>query len=112
GRAAPGGSGAGAAGGYGTNDDTTAGGYGHPHGGDGAAGGSGAAGGYGPPGGYGGYGQGEGYGVPRPPDGGPGGPPPRRPRRMMAGVLAAVIAFAGGAGVTAWAVGVPGTSIG
>jgi len=44
--------------------------------------------------------------------GGPGGPPPRRPRRMMAGVLAAVIAFAGGAGVTAWAVGVPGTSIG
>jgi len=108
GQAHPGGYGAGAAGGYGP-DDTTIGGYNVPPGGYGAAGGYGA-----PGGGYGGYGQGDGYGVPQPPGGYgmPGGPGPRRPRRMMAGVLAAVIAFAGGAGVTAWAVGVPGTSIG
>jgi S1-C subfamily serine protease len=125
GQAHPGGYGAGAAGHGANDDDTIVGGYGvPPHGGYGAAGSYGAAGGYGqgggygPPGGYGGYGgygQGGGYGVPQPPGGGyggPGGPAPRRPRRMMAGVLAAVIAFAGGAGVTAWAVGVPGTSIG
>jgi S1-C subfamily serine protease len=38
-------------------------------------------------------------------------PPARRPRRMLTGVVAAGVAFAAGAGVTAWAAGVPGTSI-
>jgi S1-C subfamily serine protease len=41
--------------------------------------------------------------------------PPRRPRRrhrMLTGVAAAGAAFVVGAGVTAWAAGVPGTSIG
>jgi S1-C subfamily serine protease len=38
--------------------------------------------------------------------------PPRRPRRrLLAGVAATVIAFGAGAGVAAWAAGVPGTSI-
>jgi S1-C subfamily serine protease len=39
-------------------------------------------------------------------------PPPRRPkRRLLAGAAATVIAFGAGAGVAAWAAGVPGTSI-
>jgi S1-C subfamily serine protease len=44
----------------------------------------------------------------------PAPPPPagRRPRRMLAGIVAAGVAFAVGAGVTAWAVGVPGSTLG
>jgi S1-C subfamily serine protease len=45
----------------------------------------------------------------------PAPPPPpagRRPRRVLAGVVAAGVAFAVGAGVTAWAVGVPGSTLG
>ena len=38
--------------------------------------------------------------------------PPRRPRRrLLTGAAATVIAFAAGAGVAAWAAGVPGTSL-
>jgi S1-C subfamily serine protease len=38
--------------------------------------------------------------------------PPRRPRRrLLAGAAATVIAFGAGAGVAAWAAGVPGTSL-
>jgi S1-C subfamily serine protease len=38
--------------------------------------------------------------------------PPRRPRRhLLTGVAATVIAFAAGAGVAAWAAGVPGTAL-
>jgi S1-C subfamily serine protease len=55
-------------------------------------------------GGHGGYGAHGGYG-------GPVGPR-RRPRRLLTGVAAAVVAFAAGAGATAWAAGVPGTSLG
>jgi S1-C subfamily serine protease len=63
----------------------------------------GSAGYYFPPGG--GYGPGYGQ-VPPPP------PPPRpRHRRLVAGVAAAAVAFAAG-GAAAWAVGVPGTSVG
>jgi S1-C subfamily serine protease len=55
-----------------------------------------------PPGGY----YGPGYSQLPPP------PPPPRPRhRVLAGVAAAVIAFGAG-GAAAWAVGVPGTSVG
>jgi S1-C subfamily serine protease len=97
----------------GPNDPTIAGsGYGGPTGPYGAGGAYMV-----PGGGYGGYpgapgGPGGGYpGQPGGPGGGYGAPAPRR-RRMMTAVLAAVIAFAGGAGITAWAVGVPGTSIG
>jgi S1-C subfamily serine protease len=71
-------------------------------------------GGYGQPGYGGSYGQpgygGQGYGGPGyagPGYGGPGGRPPRK-HRILAGVAAAVIAFGGGAGVTAWAIGDPG----
>jgi S1-C subfamily serine protease len=39
-------------------------------------------------------------------------PRPRRPRRLLAGVVAAGVAFAAGAGATAWAVGVPGSGLG
>ena len=60
------------------------------------------AGGYFPPGGYSQYP----YGYMAPP------PPPRRPRRrLLAGAAATVVAFAAGAGVAAWAAGVPGTSL-
>jgi S1-C subfamily serine protease len=38
--------------------------------------------------------------------------PPRRHRRVLAGVVAAGVAFAAGAGATAWAVGVPGSTLG
>jgi S1-C subfamily serine protease len=79
----------------------------------------GQSGGYQNYGGYGGYGvpgqpggpgyAGPGYGQPY----GPGGPPPRRrSRRLMAGIVAAGLAFAVGAGAAVWAVGVPGTSLG
>ncbi|HEY3977693.1 MAG TPA: trypsin-like peptidase domain-containing protein [Streptosporangiaceae bacterium] len=45
-------------------------------------------------------------GYPQPPQ------PPRRPRRrLLAGAAATVIAFGAGAGVAAWAAGVPGTSL-
>jgi len=37
-------------------------------------------------------------------------PPRRRRRRVLTGVVAAGVAFAAGAGVTAWAAGVPGSS--
>ncbi|MGH3393837.1 MAG: S1C family serine protease, partial [Streptosporangiaceae bacterium] len=67
-------------------------------------------------GGYGGYGvpgQPGGPGYAGPGYGTPGGPPPkRRSRRLVAGIMAAGIAFAGGAGAAVWAVGVPGTSVG
>jgi S1-C subfamily serine protease len=46
-----------------------------------------------------------------PPAPGEAGGGKRRPRRLVAGVVAAAVAFAGGAGAAAWAVGVPGTSI-
>jgi S1-C subfamily serine protease len=67
-------------------------------------------GGYGVPGQPGGPGYpGPGYGQPY----GPGGQPPRRrSRRLMAGIVAAGLAFAVGAGAAVWAVGVPGTSLG
>lgn len=77
--------------------------------------------GYGVPGpGYGGTGNPGGPaapgqpGVPGQPGGGAGdGDRPRRhSRRLVAGLVATAVAFAGGAGATAWAVGVPGTSIG
>jgi S1-C subfamily serine protease len=41
---------------------------------------------------------------------GPAGP--RRRRRLLTGVAAAVVAFAAGAGATAWAAGVPGSTLG
>ena len=68
-------------------------------------------GGFGVPGqpggpGYVGPGYGEPYGVPG------REPRPRKSRRLVAGIVAVGIAFAGGAGAAAWAVGVPGTSIG
>jgi S1-C subfamily serine protease len=45
-------------------------------------------------------------GYPQPPE------PPRRPRRrLLAGAAATVIAFGAGAGVAAWAAGIPGTSV-
>jgi S1-C subfamily serine protease len=45
-------------------------------------------------------------GYPQPPQ------PPRRPRRrLLAGAAATVIAFGAGAGVAAWAAGIPGTSV-
>jgi S1-C subfamily serine protease len=59
-----------------------------------------------PPGGYQGY---AGWAYPMPPE------PPRRPRRrhrVLTGVGAAAAAFVVGAGATAWAAGVPGTSLG
>jgi S1-C subfamily serine protease len=57
-------------------------------------------------GGYGGYGgPGGGYGG----YGGPGGPRRRR-HRVLKGVAAAGVAFAAGAGVTAWAAGGPGST--
>jgi S1-C subfamily serine protease len=57
-----------------------------------------------PPGAYRGYAD---WAYPPPPA------PPRRPRRhrMLTGVAAAGAAFVVGAGVTAWAAGVPGTNI-
>jgi S1-C subfamily serine protease len=73
-------------------------------------------GGYALPSGYGPYGGGQGYGPPpgygQPGDGQPGGTGRRKSRRLVAGIVAAGVAFAGGAGVAGWAVGVPGTSIG
>jgi S1-C subfamily serine protease len=63
-------------------------------------------------GGYAGYPGPGGPGVPPPPPPPPPGGSHRRPRRMLAGIVATGIAFAGGAGATAWAVGVPGTSLG
>src|SRR5262249_37811440 len=72
--------------------------------GGGYSGGGYPGGGY-PGGGYPGY---QGYpGYP----GGQGGPRKAPRRRLLAGALAAVVAFAGGAGVTAWAVGAPGTGL-
>jgi S1-C subfamily serine protease len=65
-----------------------------------------------PPGGYPGYQGYQGYptwAYPVPPQ------PPRAPRRrhrMLTGVGAAAAAFVIGAGVTAWAAGVPGTTLG
>jgi S1-C subfamily serine protease len=59
-----------------------------------------------PPGAYRGYAD---WAYPPPPE------PPRRPRRrhrMLTGVAAAGAAFVVGAGVTAWAAGVPGTTLG
>jgi S1-C subfamily serine protease len=55
-----------------------------------------------------------GPGFPPGADGGYRGPmgPRRRPRRLLTGVAAAVIAFAAGAGATAWAAGVPGSTLG
>src|SRR5450755_3185693 len=55
-----------------------------------------------------------GPGLPSGADGWYPAPPPagRRPRRVLAGVVAAGVAFAVGAGVTAWAVGVPGSTLG
>ncbi|MGH3402750.1 MAG: trypsin-like peptidase domain-containing protein [Streptosporangiaceae bacterium] len=77
---------------------------------------AGESGGYRNHGGYGGYGvpgQPGGPGYAGPGYGTPGGPPPkRRSRRLVAGIMAAGIAFAGGAGAAVWAVGVPGTSVG
>jgi S1-C subfamily serine protease len=61
-------------------------------------------GGYGTPGGQ--YAQYPYAGYPQPPQ------PPRRPRRrLLAGAAAVVVAFGAGAGVAAWAAGVPGTSL-
>jgi S1-C subfamily serine protease len=60
--------------------------------------------GYGTPGGQ--YAQYPYAGYPQPPQ------PPRRPRRrLLAGAAAVVVAFGAGAGVAAWAAGVPGTSL-
>ncbi|HUZ27264.1 MAG TPA: trypsin-like peptidase domain-containing protein [Streptosporangiaceae bacterium] len=53
-----------------------------------------------------------GPGIPSGPEGwypAPPPPPRRRPRRLLAGVVAAGVAFAAGAGATAWAVGLPGS---
>jgi S1-C subfamily serine protease len=47
----------------------------------------------------------QGYPQPQPPR------PPRPRRRLLAGAAATVIAFGAGAGVAAWAAGVPGTSL-
>ena len=59
---------------------------------------------YPPGGGYPQYPYGYGYAAPP--------PPPRRPRhRLLAGTAAVVVAFGAGAGVAAWAAGVPGTSL-
>jgi S1-C subfamily serine protease len=61
-------------------------------------------GGYGIPGSQ--YAQYPYAGYPQPPR------PPRRPRRrLLAGAAAVVVAFGAGAGVAAWAAGVPGTSL-
>jgi S1-C subfamily serine protease len=51
------------------------------------------------------YAQYPGYPQPQPPR------PPRPRRRLLAGAAATVIAFGAGAGVAAWAAGVPGTSL-
>jgi S1-C subfamily serine protease len=52
-----------------------------------------------------------GPGFPPGADGGYRGPDGRR-RRLLTGVAAAVVAFAAGAGATAWAAGVPGSTLG